>query len=331
MAQKFDVNNVLQAQDDSLTNNSFDDLFGTDFGNDIFSNETDSSKLMSMAKETDINRLHPSPRNPYKVLDNDDMAALVASIESEGILNPLVARPAGGKELELVSGHRRLYAAQKIGLKKVPVIIKQMTSEQADVWMVDLNLNRETILPSEKAKAIKLKYDAIKRSRGGARTPSNENAQTHDSAQIIAKEMGMTDRNLRRYLLFADMNEELLDKIDSGKLIQRIAEQLAYLTPSVQSKVNDLLNSGETITQDIAKQLKLNFANVDEVSDGELTAVLKGKPKKTAKAKNIIKKIEKELQVDEIDFTTSKKDREATLNKIALIRARLDEIEQNLM
>ena len=99
MAGKFDINNVLGTQDDTLSTNTLDDLFGEDFGNDIFSGEADSNKLMSMAKEIDIARIKPSPKNPYKVLDNDEMETLSASIERERILNPLIARPAEGDSL----------------------------------------------------------------------------------------------------------------------------------------------------------------------------------------------------------------------------------------
>ena len=330
MAGKFDINNVLGTQDDTLSTNTFDDLFGEDFGNDIFSGEADSNKLMSMAKEIDIARIKPSPKNPYKVLDNDEMETLSASIESEGILNPLIARPAEGDSLELVSGHRRLHAAKKLGLKKVPVIVKDMTDEQADVWMVDLNLNRETILPSEKAKAIKLKYNAIKRSWGGARTPLEDGKGRGSSAEIIAKEMGMTDRNLRRYILLADMTDKLLDRVDAGTLTQRVAEQLAHLSSSAQDMVDEYLNGGGTISQDAAKQLKVNFGNVESVSEKDLLGVLNGKAKKPVKAKNLIRKITKELQEPELDFTLNENDRALALDRIQQIRARLDELEKKL-
>ena len=330
MAGKFDINNVLGTQDDTLSTNTLDDLFGEDFGNDIFSGEADSNKLMSMAKEIDIARIKPSPKNPYKVLDNDEMETLSASIESEGILNPLIARPAEGDSLELVSGHRRLHAAKKLGLKKVPVIVKDMTDEQADVWMVDLNLNRETILPSEKAKAIKLKYNAIKRSWGGARTPLEGGKCRSSSAEIIAKEMGMTDRNLRRYILLADMTDKLLDRVDAGTLTQRVAEQLAHLSSSAQDMVDEYLNGGGTISQDAAKQLKVNFGNVESVSEKDLLGVLNGKAKKPVKAKNLIRKIIKELQEPELDFTLNEKDRALALDRIQQIRARLDELEKKL-
>ena len=330
MAAKFDINNVLGTQDDAPGASTFDDLFGDDFGNDIFSGEADSSKLMSMAKEIDIARIKPSPKNPYKVLDNDEMETLAASIESEGILNPLIARPAEGDSLELVSGHRRLHAAKKLGLKKVPVIVKDMTDEQADVWMVDLNLNRETILPSEKAKAIKLKYDAIKRSWGGARKPAEDGRSRSTSAEIIAKEMGMTDRNLRRYILLADMTDELLDRVDAGTLTQRAAEQLAHLSRNVQDMVNEYISGGGAISQDAAKQLKLNFGNVEDVSEKDFLGVLDGKAKKPVKAKNVIRKINKELQEADLDFTLNEKDRALALDRIQQIRARLDEFEKKL-
>ena len=330
MAGKFDINNVLGTQDDTLSTNTLDDLFGEDFGNDIFSGEADSNKLMSMAKEIDIARIKPSPKNPYKVLDNDEMETLSASIESEGILNPLIARPAEGDSLELVSGHRRLHAAKKLGLKKVPVIVKDMTDEQADVWMVDLNLNRETILPSEKAKAIKLKYNAIKRRWGGARTPLEDGKGRSSSAEIIAKEMGMTDRNLRRYILLADMTDKLLDRVDAGTPTQRVAEQLAHLSRSAQDMVDEYLNGGGTISQDAAKQLKVNFGNVESVSEKDLLGVLNGKAKKPVKAKNLIRKITKELQEPELDFTLNEKDRALALDRIQQIRARLDELEKKL-
>ena len=149
-------------------------------------------------------------------------------------------------------------------------------------------------------------------------------------SMIIAKEMGMTDRNLRRYILLADMTDKLLDRVDAGTLTQRVAEQLAHLSRSAQDMVDEYLNGGGTISQDAAKQLKVNFGNVESVSEKDLLGVLNGKAKKPVKAKNLIRKITKELQEPELDFTLNEKDRALALDRIQQIRARLDELEKKL-
>lgn len=175
-----------------------------------------------------ISQLRTFEGHPYKVLDNEEMDSLVESIKEQGILSPLIVRPLENGEYEIISGHRRLHAAEKAGLTEVPALIYPLDRNQAAVAVVDSNLHREHILPSEKAFAYKLKMEAL--SKQGKRTLSQVATKT-DTAAEIGKEAGESRDQIFRYIRLTYLIPELLEMVDEGKIAFSPAVELSYLDP----------------------------------------------------------------------------------------------------
>ena len=183
-----------------------------------------------------VEKLHPFEGHPYKVLDNEEMEALTESVQTEGILSPLIVRPlADTDEYEVISGHRRLHAAQRAGLSKVPVLVCEISREEAVIMLVDSNLHREHILPSEKAFAYKLKMEAM--SRQGQRTDitSNQVGRKLETAEIIGNTSGESKNQVRRYIRLTYLLPELLQLVDDGKIALTPAVELSYLPEKAQT------------------------------------------------------------------------------------------------
>ena len=185
----------------------------------------------------DISKLHPFEGHPYKVLDDEDMEALVESIRTQGVLTPLVVRPMEEDAYEIISGHRRLHACKKAGITTVPALIYSLDRNAAAIALVDSNLHREHILPSEKAFAYKLKMDAL--SRQGQRTDltSRQVVGKLETADMIAE--NESGRQVQRYIRLTHLLPELLEKVDEGKIAFTPAVHLSYLSPAEQGWVLD--------------------------------------------------------------------------------------------
>ena len=183
-----------------------------------------------------IAKLHPFEGHPYKVLDNEEMEALTESIHTEGILSPLIVRPLEGTdEYEVISGHRRLHAAQRAGLSEVPALVYEISREEAAIMLVDSNLHREHILPSEKAFAYKLKADAL--NHRGERTDltSGQVGPKLRSDEMIAEESGESRKQVQRYIRLTYLIPELLQLVDDGKIALTPAVELSYLPEKAQT------------------------------------------------------------------------------------------------
>ena len=183
-----------------------------------------------------IEKLHPFEGHPYKVLDNGEMETLIESIHNEGILSPLIVRPLEGTdEYEVISGHRRLHAAQRAGLSEVPALVYEISREEAAIMLVDSNLHREHIPPSEKAFAYKLKMEAM--SRQGQRTDitSTQVGRKLETAEIIGDASGESKNQVRRYIRLTNLIPELLQLVDDGKIALTPAVELSYLPEEAQT------------------------------------------------------------------------------------------------
>ena len=183
-----------------------------------------------------IEKLHPFEGHPYKVLDNEEMEVLTESVQTEGILSPLIVRPLEGTdEYEVISGHRRLHAAQRAGLSEVPALVYEISREEAAIMLVDSNLHREHILPSEKAFAYKLKADAL--NHRGERTDltSGQVGPKLRSDEMIAEESGESRKQVQRYIRLTYLIPELLQLIDDGKIALTPAVELSYLPEKAQT------------------------------------------------------------------------------------------------
>ena len=185
-----------------------------------------------------IDALHPFTNHPFKVLDDEAMTRTVESIAQYGVLSPLIARPRPEGGYEIISGHRRQYAAKLAGLDTLPVIVRQMDDDAAVILMVDSNLQREHILPSERALAYKMKLDAMRRTSG---RPSKENPRqlvgNFETADIVGKESGESGRQVQRFIRLTNLVPELLDMVDEKKIAFNPAVELSYLDESQQRDI----------------------------------------------------------------------------------------------
>ena len=212
----------------NLALKGLDDLFSTE--------ENRQEEQREQVQQIPIDALHPFTNHPFKVLDDEAMTRTVESIAQYGVLAPLIARPRpDGDGYEIISGHRRQYAAKLAGLDTLPVIVRQMSDDAAVILMVDSNLQREHILPSERAFAYKMKLDAMRRTSG---RPSKENPRqlvgNFETADVVGKESGESGRQVQRFIRLTNLIPELLDMVDEKKIAFNPAVELSYLDESQQ-------------------------------------------------------------------------------------------------
>ena len=186
-----------------------------------------------------ISKLHPFEGHPFKVTDNEEMDQLVWSVLTQGLLTPLVVRPLENGEYEVISGHRRLHACKKAGIETVPALIYEIDRDAAAIALVDSNLHREKILPSEKAFAYKLKLEAMNRQGQRTDLTSDQVGRRLESADILAMESEDSKTQIRRYVRLTHLLPELLEKVDEGKIAFTPAVHLSYLSPAEQGWVLD--------------------------------------------------------------------------------------------
>ena len=235
----------------NLALKGLDDLFSTE--------EKRQEEQREQVQQIPIDALHPFTNHPFKVLDDEAMTRTVESIAQYGVLAPLIARPRpDGDGYEIISGHRRQYAAKLAGLDTLPVIVRQMSDDAAVILMVDSNLQREHILPSERALAYKMKLDAMRRTSG---RPSKENVSQigtqKRSDQIMAEELGESRNQIQRFIRLTNLIPELLDMVDEKKIAFNPAVELSYLDESQQRDFLEAMNDTQnapSLSQ--AQQLK---------------------------------------------------------------------------
>ena len=195
--------------------------------------------------EIPLAELHPFKNHPFKVLDDESMQRTVESVEQYGVLSPLIARPRPEDGYEIISGHRRQHAAQLAGLDTLPVIVRQMDDDAAVLLMVDSNLQRETILPSERAFAYKMKLEAMKH-QAGRPTQDNYSQVGNNfgtlSSEEMAEELGTSKNQIFRYIRLTNLVPELLDMVDEKKIAFNPAVELSYLDESQQRDFLEAMN-----------------------------------------------------------------------------------------
>ena len=203
---------------------------------DIFSTEESRQEQQrEQVQQIPIDALHPFTNHPFKVLDDEAMTRTVESIAQYGVLAPLIARPRpDGDGYEIISGHRRQYAAKLAGLDTLPVIVRQMSDDAAVILMVDSNLQREHILPSERALAYKMKLEAIKNQGARSDLTSAQVGRKLEAADIVGQEAGDSRNQVRRFIRLTNLIPELLDMVDEKKISFNPAVELSYLDESQQ-------------------------------------------------------------------------------------------------
>ena len=198
-------------------------------------------------KTISINQLHPFKDHPYKVLDNDEMNSLTESVQEHGIMSPLIVRPLEGTtdQYEIISGHRRFRAAQKAGLSEVPAFIRPVSRDEAAIMLVDSNLHREHILPSEKAHAYKLKMEAMNKQGQRSDLTSAQVATKYDSATEIGKQANESRDTVYRYIRLTYLIPELLDYVDNNRIAFSVAVPLSYLSEADQYDLLEIMEVEE--------------------------------------------------------------------------------------
>lgn len=186
--------------------------------------------------EMPLSDLHPFEGHPFKVLDDELMAQTVESIKQIGVVSPPIVRPDPEGGYEILSGHRRLHAAQLAGLETVPVIVKEMDDDAAIIFMVDSNLQRENILPSERAFSYKMKLEAMKHQGERGDLTSAQVGPKSWAAQVVAEEAGDSKSQVKRYIRLTNLIPEILDMVDEKKIAFNPAVELSYLKPSEQKE-----------------------------------------------------------------------------------------------
>ena len=219
----------------NLALKGLDDLFSTE--------ENRQEEQREQVQQIPIDALHPFTNHPFKVLDDEAMTRTVESIAQYGVLAPLIARPRpDGDGYEIISGHRRQYAAKLAGLDTLPVIVRQMSDDAAVILMVDSNLQREHILPSERALAYKMKLEAIKNQGARSDLTSPQVAAKFRSDDAVAKDQGISGDTVRRYIRLTNLIPELLDMVDEKKISFNPAVELSYLDESQQRDFLEAMN-----------------------------------------------------------------------------------------
>ena len=233
----------------NLALKGLDDLFSTE--------ENRQEEQREQVQQIPIDALHPFTNHPFKVLDDEAMTRTVESIAQYGVLAPLIARPRpDGDGYEIISGHRRQYAAKLAGLDTLPVIVRQMSDDAAVILMVDSNLQREHILPSERAFAYKMKLDAIKNQGARSDLTSTQVAQKL-SVEKVGDDAGVSKDTIRRFIRLTNLIPELLDMVDEKRISFNPAVELSYLDKSQQRDFLEAMNDTQnapSLSQ--AQQLK---------------------------------------------------------------------------
>mgnify|MGYP000065423281 CR=1 FL=1 len=235
-------------------------------------------------QEIELGRIHAFTNHPFKVLDDDRMETLVDSIRENGILNPVIVRPDQTGNYEMISGHRRLHAAGIVGLKKIPAIVKEMSDDEAIIKMVDANIQREEILPSERAWSLKMKMDAMRRQ--GSRTDLTCGTECQKlSSDEVGEAFGLKGRQVRKYVRLTELISELMDYVDMKKIPISMAVDISYFDEQVQKWVYEYIKDNGFLkpVQIAALKEQPNLANTTQY---HVISILNGAlPQKTSSAK----------------------------------------------
>ena len=273
-----------------------------------------------------ISNIEDFPDHPFQVKDDESMDQLVESIRMNGVLNPVIALKIDENHYQLISGHRRKRACMLLGIDRIPLIGREMTKEEAVIEMVDSNLQREHILPSEKAKAYKMKYEALKRKAGRPSkdnsSPLATNLRGQRTDELVGAENGDSKDQVRRYIRLNELTDELLEFVDEGKIGMRPAVELSYLQEEEMRDLVDFIDNEEVFPSH-AQTIRMRALSKDGKLDREAidTIMNEEKPNQKARIKIPMEKIEKYFPAG----TSEKKIEETILKALALYRQRQKE------
>lgn len=245
---------------------SYDDLFKTD--------EERQADSQERVQNLPLDKLEPFPNHPFKVIDDDKMLETVESIKERGVLVPILVRPKNDGNFEIVSGHRRHHASQLAGLTEIPAIVREMDDDTAILLMVDSNLQREELLPSEKAFAYKMKLDAIKRQGKRTDLTSAQIVPKLQARDIVAHDAGVNRMEVTRYVRLTNLVPDLLDRVDNKTMAFNAAVEVSYLTEPEQLMLCDAIEREEcTPNLSQAKRLK-QYSQDGKLDENVMDAIM---------------------------------------------------------
>ena len=270
----------------------------------------------------EISKIKDFPNHPFLVKDDESMEQLVKSIEMNGVLNPVIAREIDDDHYELISGHRRKHACVLLGIDRIPLIGREMTKEEAVIEMVDSNLQREHILPSEKARAYKMKMDAMKQQGKRNDLTSSPSGTKLRTDEIIAQEAGESRNQIQRYIRLNELTDELLEFVDEGKIGMRPAVELSYLREDEMRDLVDFIDD-EDVFPSHAQTIRMKALSKENKLDTDAIReiMLEEKPNQKARIKIPMEKIEKYFPVG----TSEQKIEETIIKALAMYRQRQKE------
>ena len=237
------------------------------------------------AVDLDVLTIYPFENHPFKVVDDEKMEELVESIKESGVLTPVLVRPDDEGTYEMISGHRRLHAAKIAGLRKIPAVIKEMTNDDATIAMVNANMQREEILPSEKAFAFKMKMDAIKHQGKELTGTLFLEATKSNSGDIVGKDSGLNRTQVFRYIRLTELIPKLLDMVDAGKLAVFAGVEISYLNHNYQQWLYEYIHENGMLKQEQLMDLR-QYREDDSLTQEQMIDILiksKATPQKRKK------------------------------------------------
>ena len=256
----------MPKRNENISLRSYDDIFSTD--------ESRAEAQQERVQEIKLSELYPFKGHPFKVLDDETMQKTVESITQFGVMTPAIARPRPEGGYELIAGHRRHHASKLAGKETMPVIVRDMDDDAATILMVDSNLQRETILPSERAFVYKMKLDAIKHQGARSDLTSRQLVGKLEMADVVGEQTGESGRQVQRYIRLTELIPELLDMVDEKKIAFNPAVELSYLKKEEQQGLLEAMNYAQTTPSLSQAQRLKKFSQEGKCSLDAMCAIL---------------------------------------------------------
>ncbi len=250
---------------ENISLKSFDDIFSTE--------ESRQTGQQEHVQQIPLSELHEFEGHPFRVVDDEEMQKVVESVKKYGVLTPAIARPDPNGGYEIISGHRRLRASELAGLETLPVIVRNMDDDEAIIFMVDSNLQREKILPSERAWAYRMKLDAVKHQGSRSDLTSGQVGQkSKTSAELVAAQAGESYKQLQRYIRLTELIPELLEMVDNKQLAFNPAVELSFIKPNEQREFLEAMDISQNApslsqAQRIKKLSQANMCTLESMSE----------------------------------------------------------------
>ena len=260
----------MKEQNPKMHLTSLDSLFTTQAERD----NADNEQVIKIS----IDSIHDFPNHPFKVNDDEDMNKLIESIQERGVYLPTIVRQRVNGDYEMISGHRRKHAAIKAGLKTIPCIVKNLTDDEATIFMVDSNIQREELLPSEKAFAYKMKLEAMKhqgKQLENTSRPMGEKSDNKISTEILGEEVGESARTIQRYIRLTYLIPDLLELVDAKRIALRPAVEMSYINEDNQNLLYDIFKYNESTPTLSQAQLLRNLEEKGTLTDNKIEDIMR--------------------------------------------------------